>query len=316
LGLTTEDDIIVLSSLRTAWLGPQGGLALTSRMLRMLEWLLIHMGPQRDITVETANGRLTFDSSDWLIGKYLFVRRSYESDTIKDAMDLLRRENFLSDNTRNTVIDVGANLGMITISLLRAGYFERAAAFEPAPNSFRLLEHNVRQNGLHDRVHTYRYALSSAEGKLELELSKDNSGDHRIRHARSPGFFREEKRRTLEVPATTLDRVFESHSELHREEVGLVWLDIQGHEGWFLDGARHILADRIPVVSELWPYAILRSGMSREQFCQILSDLFTHFCRLPSEGRQEQSISDVRDVFDAFKGPREMCQIVLVNRKA
>jgi len=282
-------------------------------MLRKLEWWLIHMGPRRDITVETPNGRLTFDSKDCLIGKYLYVRRSYEIHEIKGAIDYIRQEGFLSNRRRNTVLDVGANLGMIVISLLRAGYFERAIAIEPAPNSFRLLEHNLRQTDLHDRVYTYRCALSSAAGEVDLEISKDNSGDHRVRHTGDAGFFHEEKRRTLKVPAETLDHIFETHSELRREEVGLVWLDIQGHEGWFLHGARKVLKERIPVVAEIWPYAILRSGMSRIRFCEIVSELFTDFYVLPGRGRCKQPISELGGLFDAFSKPREMCQVVLTS---
>ncbi|PYV27767.1 MAG: hypothetical protein DMG24_03875 [Acidobacteria bacterium] len=286
---------------------------LGTRTLRTLKWLLVHMGPRRDITVDTANGRLTFDSKDWLIGKHLYVRRSYETDQITDAMDWLRKEGWLSDARRNTVVDVGSNVGMIVICLLRAGYFERAIACEPAPDSFRLLEHNVRQNGLEGRVSTFRHALSSAEGELRLELSPDNSGDHRIRCRNGPGFFDEEKRQTLKVPATTLDRVFESHSGIHPDEVGLIWVDIEGHEGQFFEGARRVLSQHIPVVAEVWPYAIARSGLSLSQFGRILSELFTHFCLLPSRGRTKQPIGEIEGIFDAFKGPREMCQIVLVK---
>ncbi len=282
-------------------------------VLRRLQWWLIYLGPRRDVTVDTSNGRLTIDSKDWLIGKYLYVKRSYEANQIRAAIALLQKEGHLREVGRKTVIDVGANIGMISIALLRQGYFERAIAFEPAPDSYRLLARNVSQNGFQDRILHFRCALSSIEGELELELSDDNSGDHRIRRTKTSGAFREERRRTVKVPIRTLDRVFSDHLALRSEEVGLVWLDIQGHEGQFFQGARDLLRRGIPVVSELWPYAILRSGMWRSDFCRILSELFTHFYLLAREPYERLPISKIGGLFDAYSAPKQMCQVALVR---
>lgn len=172
---------------------------------RRLRWWFIHLGPRRDVTVDTSNGLLSFDSKDRLIGKYLYVKRSYEAREIQTAVALLRQEGYLKDAEGGTVLDVGANIGMICIALLKHGCFERAIAFEPAPNNYRLLIKNIDQNGLRERVLHFPCALSAAEGELELELSEDNSGDHRLRQTATPGVFREERRRTLRVRVRTLD---------------------------------------------------------------------------------------------------------------
>lgn len=282
---------------------------------RRLSWWFIYKGPRRDITVDAFNGRLSFDSRDWLIGKYLYVKGSYEAREIQSAVAVLRREGYLEDAGRGTVLDVGANIGMICIALLKHGYFQRAIAFEPYPNSFRLLVNNVNQNGLRERVLHFPWALSCAEGELELELSDDNSGDHRIRRTDGPGTFREERRRTLKVPVKTLDHVFASEPILGNEKVSLLWLDIQGHEGHFFLGASHVLSSGIPAVMELWPYAILRSGMSRSEFCCILSKLFTHFYLLAGEPSERRAISKIDSLFDVYSAPREMCLVALVREQ-
>ncbi len=283
---------------------------------RKVCWGLIYLGPRRDVTVQTSNGLLTLDSKDWLIGKYLYVRRSHEEREIRSAISLLKKEGYLDRASRNTVLNVGANIGMTCIGLLKAGYFERAIAFEPAPNNYRLLVHNVNQNGLQGRIVHFPFALSSTEGELDLELSDDNSGDHRIRQSNNPGFFQEEKRRTIKVPVRTLDHVLTEHPTPVNESVGLVWVDIQGHEGQFFEGARHLLSQGIPVVSEFWPYGIKRSGMSADQFCRTLSELFTHFYVLAGEPFQKRAISEIRGLFDAYSQPREVCVVVLVRDRA
>src|SRR5262245_10648352 len=105
------------------------------RFVKLLRWKLIHWGPRRDVTLDTWNGLLTCDSKDWLIGKYLFLDRSYEAANIERTMNLLGREGYLGGKGR-IVLDIGANLGMISIALLKHQYFERAVAFEPEPNNF------------------------------------------------------------------------------------------------------------------------------------------------------------------------------------
>ena len=285
------------------------------RLWRTLAWRLIHLGPRRDVTVDTFNGRLTFDSKDWPIGKDLYTRRSYESQQIRDVLELLRAEGYLHSPGEGTVLDVGANIGMICIALLKHGYFERAVAFEPAPNSYRLLVRNIEQNGLSDRILHFPYAVSSSESDVELELSEDNSGDHRVRHINTAGFFREDRRRTVKVRGMTLGRFLGEHAELDPEEVALVWLDIQGHEGQFLEGGREFLGRGVPVVSEFWPYGILRSGMSRQAFCRIVGELFTHYYVVGGNARARLPIAQVEGLFDTHSGPREFCTLAFVRER-
>src|SRR5919202_4391292 len=177
-----------------------------SLVVKKLRWRMLYAGVRRDVTVDTYNGRLTFDSRDLLIGKYLYINRAYERKYIEGALGLLEREGYLTHDGRGTLLDIGANIGMICVALLKHGWFERALAFEPAPGNFRLLEQNVAQNGFRDRIRTLPYALSSAPGELELELSDYNSGDNRLRSGeRGSGAYRENERRVIRVPVRTLD---------------------------------------------------------------------------------------------------------------
>jgi FkbM family methyltransferase len=280
---------------------------------RRIGWWFKYQGPRRDITVNTFNGLLSFDSKDWLIGKYLYVRRSYEAQEMQRAMTLLRENGYLSENNRGTVLDVGANIGMTCIALLKLGYFNRAIAFEPAPDSYRLLIRNVLQNALTDKVVHFPWALSSVQGEAELELSHDNSGNHRLRRTKQAGAFKEEERRTITVKVRTLDDVMATEPALRTEQISAIWLDVEGHEGHFFLGAQNLLKQRIPVVTEFWPYAVNRSGMSRQEFCNILTRLFTHFYVLTNALCEKQPISQFDDLFDIYKRPREMCQIMLVG---
>jgi FkbM family methyltransferase len=282
-------------------------------LLRFLKWKLIHRLARREVTIKTANGLLTCDSKDWLIGKYLYVYRRYETEIIRATLELLTREGYLNSVENNLVLDVGANIGIICIALVKENHFKRAIAFEPGPNNFRLLVKNVKQNGLADRIDCFPYALSSAMGEAELELSSHNSGDNRLREIQGENAFDEDKRETVKVPVTTLDQVCVEHPDLFREKVSLIWLDIQGHEGYFFQGARQLLRQRIPVASEFWPYGIKRAGMLASDYCRIVTDTFTHFYHFHHGEYERMSITRINELFDIYKTPREFGQVILIN---
>lgn len=287
------------------------------RIARKLRWQMLYKGEPRDVTVESYNGRLTFHSRDKLIGKYLYVDRAYERRYIESALGVLERDGYLSAGTRGegVLLDVGANIGMICIALLEQHRFARAVAVEPSPHNLRLLEHNVAQNGLRERVLVVPCALSAADGEMELELSEYNSGDNRIRHGTSSGAWREDRREVVKVQVRTLDAVL-ADRRVDAREVRLAWVDIQGHEGYFLRGARATLAAGVPVVSEFWPYGILRSGMTRAEYCTIVGEIFTHFYHLRAAGAEKLPVARLDSLFDAYAAPREMCELIYVNDRA
>jgi FkbM family methyltransferase len=284
------------------------------RIARKLRWRMLYNGEPRDVTVASYNGLLTFDSRDKLIGKYLYVDRAYERRYIESTLGVLERDGYLAPDSKRdgVLLDIGANIGMICIALLGQRRFARAVAVEPSPRNLRLLEHNVEQNSLRERITIVPCALSSAEGELELELSEYNSGDNRIRHDASSGAWREERREVVRVPVRTLDGALAERGVAARD-VRLAWVDIQGHEGYFLSGARATLAEGAPVVSEFWPYGILRSGMTRAEYCGIASELFTHFYHMSAAGAEKFPIRAIDPLFDRYSTPKEMCEVIYVN---
>ena len=57
------------------------------------------------------------------------------------------------------------------------------------------------------------------------------------------------RRFTVKVPARTFDDEVAA-GRIPLDELGLVWLDVQGHEGEVLAGAEGLLASRVPIVME------------------------------------------------------------------
>ena len=250
--------------------------------------------------------------------KGLFVQRGWEVHLLRRTHELLQREGLLTDPRRDVVLDVGANIGMICIALLKWGWFREALAFEPFPGNLELLQRNVRQNGFESAIRVFPYALSSQSGVAELEISDSNAGDQRVRGSdpRIDALMREDARNVLPVPMRALDSVL-AEAGLEPERIGLVWIDIQGHEGHFFEGARATLAHGVPVLTEFWPYGILRAGMSAEAYVALVRSLFDSIIVVSPEtpGFERRDPDVLLGLFEAYPKPEDQLEILLLPER-
>lgn len=128
--------------------------------------------------------------------------------------------------TNGTVVDVGANIGFITVRAARTA--SRVIAIEPHPMRFRYLERNVALNGLNN-VTCLNCALGAAEGELVLYDVDPTLGPRPLDVSVTPG-----RGKCHRVPLRTLDSLV--------EEAELVKIDVEGYEAEVLLGASKLLA--------------------------------------------------------------------------
>ncbi len=190
-----------------------------------------------------------------------------------ELVALIARE--LLGGGEGTLIDVGANIGLIAIPVLQRSA-ARCHAFEPEPTNHALLRRNLQRLGLQSRVRCHRLALDDAAGWVRLSLCADNSGDHRLAHGQ-----RTNSRPTIGVQAAALDDVLAGQA---LTAPVVMKLDCQGAEARVLSGARRML-DRIDyLVLEYWPAGLLRMGDSVEALQRALR-AFPYATLLPPLGR-------------------------------
>lgn len=195
----------------------------------------------------------------------------------------------------------GGYIGMSSIGFLNFDLFDKAIIFEPNPVSFSLIKKNIEQNNFSSQISAFNVALSNRSSELTMELSQKNFGDHRIRQPGEikKGHYQEENRKTINVRSVSFDEFIKEHDQIDFKNISMVWMDIQGHEGKFLQGAYDFLSSqKIPVVMEFWPYGILRSGTTKNEFLSSLNKLFTHFYVVDGEFTELQNISNVEGLFD------------------
>ncbi len=233
------------------------------------------------VTIVTKQGKYTLPLKiNDPISRSLFIKREYELNLISEAMSFIRNLKSFTKG-KGTVLDVGANNGIISIGMLKAGELDRAISIEPEPGNFSILKHNVKQNNLSDVITCLNYAASDSISNLQFELSENNYGDHRVHissHSQNQKeLFNEAKRQIINVKANTLDNIIEELDEKYSKDISVIWIDVQGYEGYVFSGAKRLFAKGIPVVSEIWPYGITRSGMTIEEFFNIVSKIWSFF---------------------------------------
>lgn len=194
-----------------------------------------------------------------VLGKVTFLEGGFEQEVMVAAVGLLEDRLGRAPLAGRTFVDVGANIGTSTIPAVKMLGARHAVAIEPAAENCRLLRANIAANDLDGRVTVVQVALSDRAGEHQLEIGPDNSGDCRIRLTSDAGSIGESTWATERVSSATFDEVCGAQ-DIRMEDVGLVWMDTQGHEAHVLEGASSLLDSGVPVLAEYWPYGLRRAG--------------------------------------------------------
>jgi len=266
------------------------------------------------VIVEGADGmRFAVRTDDGEIGRHTFVHGAYDLDTMRRAIDLLRTErDTQTPLAGRTVLDVGANIGISVVPLLLLFGAERGIAVEPEPRNLEMLRLNLALNDLAERVKVMPFGLSDRDGSLQLELSSGNPGDHRMRVPGAPPTEETATRSSVEVPVRRLDALVAS-GEVDAASLGLIWVDVQGHEGHVLAGARTVLETPVPVVSEFWPSELRRSD-GLDLFKEIVTTCFTRIVdlRAAEAGSPAVASSRIGELAERYPGPGDFTDLLLL----
>jgi FkbM family methyltransferase len=162
---------------------------------------------RRPFAVELQNGLrfLARTAMDVWIIKETCLDRDYEAASV-----------FLQDNW--TVVDIGAALGDFTVHAARQCSKGMVYAYEPFPESFALLEENVRLNGL-TNARLFPLAVGgAAHGRLTLRATGAAVQHSTVAVANAPA---------VEVSSLSLDQIFDVH---HLTRCDYLKIDCEGAE--------------------------------------------------------------------------------------
>lgn len=163
----------------------------------------------------------------------------------------------------DTVIDVGANIGTISLACARAvAPAGKVLAVEPHPRIFGYLEANIRFNDMADRVQARNVAVGARRGEAVISDGSDDT-----QNALAPSGSGE----GLRVAVERLDDIAPAGP------VALLKLDAEGYEPQILKGATKVCARTSMIYCEFNPRMLLSAGGALlELLRQRGFTLFTH----------------------------------------
>jgi hypothetical protein len=176
---------------------------------------------------QTAHGVICYDNRDSVIGTSIEIYGEWASE------ELLFLEKYI--NNRDTVVDVGANIGTHTLRFAQlVGKTGEVHAFEPQRIVFQKLCATIALNDL-SNVFTHNYGLGSKESLVSVKnVTSGNIENFSIRNQQSE--LGEEN-----IKVITLD-------SLNLRKCNFIKVDIEGMEEEMLKGARKTISSCRPIL--------------------------------------------------------------------
>lgn len=183
-------------------------------------------------------------------------------------------------NEGDVVFDIGANVGVVSLQLLRDNpHIGKIYAFEPLPSTFAQLSHNLELNGRSRKIVAFNLGLSNKRGSFDFYLPgtseaaslQPNRDDYYIQESVDGILTGREKIEIIKCEVTTLD---EFVREQGIDRVDILKIDTEGNEKAILQGGGMVLEKWHPIVySELLRKHAARFGYHPNEVLAFLRRL-------------------------------------------
>ena len=200
------------------------------------------------------------------------------------------------------MLDLGANIGRMSIPRVVLGDVVAAYCAEPDPLNYACLVGNIVDNGLGGLLMPDHVAIGDREGTVTLSRGK-YSGGHRVLAGAAT---EESKFGMVEVPCITVD-CWLRRLKVNPDAVTFVKVDVQGFEMRVLQGASDLLSRKNAVWQlEMEPALLKAAGSSLQELCEKLKQHFTWFIDMNGEasGPRARPIAEINEAL-AYVGSND-----------
>jgi len=183
---------------------------------------------------------------------YLFIFSLFKIYTLKRDKNEKDFFQFLSLIPENTaVLDIGANIGIMTVHLARSIKNCTVFSFEPMPNNIKAFKRVVNYFKL-TNVHLFEIALGNTEGYAEMVMPVISAVRMQgLSHVIHSSITENNSGERCKVPLEMLDKMDDLMNAPQR--ISAIKIDVENFEYFVLDGAKKLLVKNKSIVyAELW----------------------------------------------------------------
>ncbi|MBB3914710.1 FkbM family methyltransferase [Rhizobium fabae] len=250
--------------------------------------LIENIGPRViSMTVDAGDHLMTFSPSDY-IGRKVFRKGHFEREAVDRLIIILRERGLLRKDA--TLLEIGGNIGTQTVYFALSDTYTKIVSIEPDPRNFPLLQLNIRQNRLEEKVRLVNCAAGESEGEIDFFLNLDN-------HGKSSAIRQGPRDKKISVPVKPVSEILAALS-VDPASIGLVWMDIEGYEPVACRSMQLLLERRVPLYMEFTPLFYGPEGT--KAFKSMLSGFYED-CLIIFEDREEEiKVRDLPGDFDQY----------------
>lgn len=199
--------------------------------------LIENIGPRVvSMTVDAGDHLMTFSPADY-IGRKVFRKGHFEREAVDRLIVILRERGLLRKDA--TLLEIGGNIGTQTVYFALSDTYIKIVSIEPDPRNFPLLQLNIRQNRLEEKVRLVNCAAGESEGEIDFFLNLNN-------HGKSSAIRQSPTDKKISVPVKPVSEILAGLS-VDPAAIGLVWMDIEGYEPVACRSMQPLLARRVPL---------------------------------------------------------------------
>lgn len=183
---------------------------------------------------------------------YLFVFSLFKIYTLKRDKNEKDFFHFLALIPAGTIVlDIGANIGIMSVHLARSVKNNTVYGFEPMPNNIAAFKRVINYFRLKN-VKLFEIALGNTEGEAEMVMPVINAVRMQgLSHVVHNSIKENNEGERFKVPLKMLDKMEELTNAPQR--ISAIKIDVENFEFFVLDGAKNLLSKNQPVVyAELW----------------------------------------------------------------
>ena len=174
---------------------------------------------------------------------------------IKNEKNLFKIKNYIDPKKKNTIVDIGANIGSVSLPLAKLFHSSTIISVEPTYYAFSKLKKNLNLNSdLKKRIKIYNCFISNKKKKINFVHSSWNFSQSSKKHKVHRGILKQTSNKT------------QSLSELikkQKRKIDLIKIDVDGYEIDVLRSGQEIINKYKPVIYfELAPYLYKEFGYS------------------------------------------------------